>query len=101
VPEVDESFPEAPEFGAPHWTVAPLTGCPPQVTVATSGLGNFVPTWVLCPPPDVALITSVQGGAVFVRLKSAGWVEGVPGSDAVAVQLPTTLFAHTLMAVWP
>jgi hypothetical protein len=61
--------------GAVKVTVTPLAGDPFDVTVATSGLVNAVPTVALCPPPLVAVIAMVGGTpAVFVRLKLAGVV---------------------------
>src|SRR5271166_2398086 len=47
--------PLAPEAGAVKVTETPLTGLPPFVTVATNGLANGVRTFVLCPPPLVAV----------------------------------------------
>jgi hypothetical protein len=65
--------------GAANVTDTPLAAVPLDVTFATSGLANAVPTAALCPPPLAAVITMV--GAALVRLKLAGVVAPV----AVAV----------------
>jgi hypothetical protein len=63
-------LPLAPEPGAVKVTTAPLTGAPPEVTVATSGAGNAVPTVALCGVPLV-VATVLIAAALFVRLKAA------------------------------
>ncbi|MGA2858149.1 MAG: hypothetical protein ABSE40_14855, partial [Candidatus Sulfotelmatobacter sp.] len=67
--------------GAENVTVRPLAAVPLDVTFATSGLVNAVPTAALCPPPLTAVINMV--GAALVRPKLAGVVAPV----AVAVTL--------------
>lgn len=55
------NMPLAPDEGAVNVTVAPLTGEPPCVTVATSGAVNATPTAALCGVPLVAAIVSAAG----------------------------------------
>ena len=62
--------PLAPELGAANVTTTPLTGAPPEVTVATSGAANAVLTPALCGVPLVVAMASAPA-AVFVRLKLA------------------------------
>jgi hypothetical protein len=56
--EVDANVPLAPVAGAVKTTNAPLTGCPPIVTVATNGAANGVLSAVVCGVPLFAAIDS-------------------------------------------
>jgi hypothetical protein len=56
--EFDRNVPLAPVVGAVKITNAPLTGDPPIVTVATSGVANAVLSAALCPVPPVAATAS-------------------------------------------
>jgi hypothetical protein len=67
--KVELKVPLAPVAGAVKVTNAPLTGDPPMVTVATSGLAKVVFTAALCDDPLVAAIVSV-GAVKFELLQS-------------------------------
>jgi len=71
-------MPLAPEAGAVNVTVTPLTGDPPAITVAVSGVAKAVSSAVLCGVPPVAVTVSTIR---FVRSKFAG----VATPEAVAV----------------
>jgi hypothetical protein len=62
------NVPLAPEDGAVNVTLAPLTGDPPFVTVATRGAAKAAPVCALCELPLVAAIVVVGGGGGFVLL---------------------------------
>lgn len=62
------NMPLAPDDGAVKITNAPLTGCPPIVTVAIRGAANVVLTCALCGVPLVAAINSA-GGLKFELLQ--------------------------------
>jgi hypothetical protein len=66
--ELDAKVPLAPVAGAVKTTNAPLTGCPPSITVATRGAANAVLSLALCGDPPVAATVSV-GGVKFELLQ--------------------------------
>jgi hypothetical protein len=63
--------PLGPVAGTSNVTVAPLTGDPFAVTVATKGAANPELTVALCGVPLVAVI-EMTAPVMFVRLKLAG-----------------------------
>jgi hypothetical protein len=95
------SVPDAPDFGVLHTIVAPATGAPPHVTVATSELAKFVLTSVLWLLPEVVAMASAQDGSTLVSPNVAGFADGVAGNVAWVDQVPTTPFASTLMEACP
>jgi len=55
------NIPLAPLLGAVKVTVTPLTGLPkPSCTSATKGFANAIPTLVLCPEPENAVIAAAD-----------------------------------------
>jgi hypothetical protein len=66
--ELDANVPLAPVAGAVKTTNAPLNGCPPSVTVATSGPANAVLSCALWGDPLVAA-TASTGGLKFELLQ--------------------------------
>ena len=65
------NVPLAPVAGTSNVTVAPLTGDPFAITVATNGAANAALTVALCGVPLVGVI-DMTAPVMFVRLKLAG-----------------------------
>jgi hypothetical protein len=82
VAEVAESAQLAPDAGTANVTVAPLSGAPFEVTFATRGAANAVPTWALWFDPLAAVI-AMAGATVFVNAKLA--VAVAPEVEAVTL----------------
>src|SRR4029077_16223315 len=94
------NIPPGPLLGAVKVTVTPLTGLPkPSCTSAIKGFANAIPTLVLCPEPENAVIAAADP-ADTVIFPEEPVTELVTVSVAVMIWLPA-VFNVALNAAEP